>query len=128
MFSLLVFMCFGQRVDDEILDDIEKSERTLFLSFKRFYVLNYWPIITKFLFRKRWEELLKLRSNQEVVLVPLIRARKEAKKSGLCNDDNNNPRAYVDSLLDLKLPNEGQRNLDEGEIVTLCSEFLNAGI
>ncbi|KAE9617666.1 putative cytochrome P450 [Lupinus albus] len=127
MFSLLIFMCFGQRVEDEILDDIEKAEHTLFLSFKRFYVLNYWPRITKFLFRKRWEELLKLRSNQEVVLVPLIRARKEAKKSGLCNDDNNNPRAYVDSLLDLKLPNEGQRNLDEGEIVTLCSEFLNAG-
>ncbi|KAE9617661.1 hypothetical protein Lal_00018598 [Lupinus albus] len=127
MFSLLVFMCFGQRVDDEILNDIEKAERTLLLSLKRFNVLNYWPKITKFLFRKRWEELLKLRSNQEVVLVPLIRVRKEAKKIGLCNNDNNNPRAYVDTLLDLKLPNEGQRNLDEGEMVTLCSEFLNAG-
>ncbi|KAE9617672.1 putative cytochrome P450 [Lupinus albus] len=127
MFSLLVFMCFGQRVDDEKLNDIEQGERNLLLSLEKFNVLNYWPKITKVLFRKRWEDLLKLRSNQEMVLVPLIRARKEAKKSGLCYD-NNNPRAYVDTLLDLKLPNEGQRNLDEGEMVTLCSEFLSAGI
>ncbi|KAF1896229.1 hypothetical protein Lal_00018508 [Lupinus albus] len=126
MFSLLVFMCFGQRVDDEKLNDIEQGERNLLLSLEKFNVLNYWPKITKVLFRKRWEDLLKLRSNQEMVLVPLIRARKEAKKSGLCYD-NNNPRAYVDTLLDLKLPNEGQRNLDEGEMVTLCSEFLSAG-
>ncbi|OIW20460.1 hypothetical protein TanjilG_11860 [Lupinus angustifolius] len=126
MFALLVFMCFGERVDDKILNDIEKAERSLLVSLKRFNVLNYWPKITKILLRKRWEELLKLRSNQEEVLVPLIRARKEANKSGLCND-NNNPRAYVDTLLDLKLPIEGQRNLDESEIVTLCSEFLSAG-
>ncbi|KAE9617670.1 putative cytochrome P450 [Lupinus albus] len=128
MSLLFVFMCFGQRVDDEILNNIEITERTLALSLKRFVVLNFWPRITKFLFRKRWEELLKVRNNLEMALVPLIRARKEAMQSGLCNDDNNNPRAYVDTLLDLKLPNEGQRNLDEGEMVTLCSEFLNAGI
>ncbi|CAL0303247.1 unnamed protein product [Lupinus luteus] len=126
MFALLVFMCFGERVDDKILDDIAKAERSLLLSLQRFSVLNYWPKITKFFLRKRWEELLRLRSNQEAILVPLIRARKEAKKNGLCND-NNNPRAYVDSLLDLKLPNEEQRNLDESEIVTLCSELLSAG-
>ncbi|OIV89902.1 hypothetical protein TanjilG_11861 [Lupinus angustifolius] len=126
MFSLLVFMCFGQRVDDEKLHDIEQGERNLLVSLKKFNVLNFWPKITKILFRKRWEELLKLRSNQEMVLVPLIRVRKEAKKNGLCND-NNNPRAYVDTLLDLKLSNEGQRNLDEGEVVALCSEFLSAG-
>ncbi|CAL0303251.1 unnamed protein product [Lupinus luteus] len=108
MFSLLVFMCFGQRVHDKKLNDIQQEERSLLMSFHNF------------------NELLKLQSNQEEVLLPLIRVRKEAKKNGLCND-NNNPRAYVDTLLDLKLSNEGQRNLDEGEIVTLCSEFLATG-
>ncbi|CAI9780476.1 unnamed protein product [Fraxinus pennsylvanica] len=34
--------------------------------------------------------------------------------------------AYVDSLADLKLPEEN-RNLDEREMVSLCSEFLSAG-
>ncbi|KAK7243097.1 hypothetical protein RIF29_37882 [Crotalaria pallida] len=127
MFSLLVFMCFGQRVDDDKVKDIERVHRSLLLGFNRFDMLNFWPKITKILFHKRWEQFLKLRSDQEEVLVPLIRVRKEAKESKLCNENNNNPPVYVDTLLDLKLPDEGHRNLDEGEIVTLCSEFLNGG-
>ncbi|KAE9622007.1 hypothetical protein Lal_00033041 [Lupinus albus] len=126
MFSLLVFMCFGQRVDDEKLNDVERVQYGLLLGINKFNVLNFWPKVTKFLFRKRWHEFLKLMRDQEEVLVPLIRERKKAKESGLLNY-NNNPPAYVDTLLDLKLPKEGQRNLDEGEMVTLCSEFLNAG-
>ncbi|MQM21191.1 hypothetical protein Taro_054225, partial [Colocasia esculenta] len=35
--------------------------------------------------------------------------------------------SYVDSLLDLELPEENNRKLDEEEITSLCSEFLNAG-
>ncbi|OIV92908.1 hypothetical protein TanjilG_01042 [Lupinus angustifolius] len=126
MFSLLVFMCFGQRVDDEKLNDVERVQCGLLLGINRFNVLNFWPKVTKFLFQKRWREFLKLRRNQEEVLIPLIIERKKAKESGLLNS-NNNPPAYVDTLLDLKLPEEGQRNLDEGEMVTLCSEFLTAG-
>ncbi|WMV20892.1 hypothetical protein MTR67_014277, partial [Solanum verrucosum] len=34
--------------------------------------------------------------------------------------------AYVDTLLNLELPEE-KRNLNHGEIVTLCNEFLSAG-
>lgn len=34
--------------------------------------------------------------------------------------------SYVDTLLDLELPDE-KRKLNEDEIVSLCSEFLNAG-
>ncbi|KAE9617659.1 putative cytochrome P450 [Lupinus albus] len=41
MFSLLAFMCFGQRVDDEKLNDIEKSERSMLLSLDKFNILNY---------------------------------------------------------------------------------------
>lgn len=35
--------------------------------------------------------------------------------------------AYVDTLLDLQLPEEDNRKLHEDEMVSLCSEFLTAG-
>ncbi|KAK7243180.1 hypothetical protein RIF29_37968 [Crotalaria pallida] len=124
MFSLLVFMCFGESIDDDKVKDIERVQRNFLLL--GFNILSLWPKVTKILFPQRWKQFLKIRSDQEEVLVPLIRGRKEAKQSGLCND-NNTPPAYADTLLDLKLPDEGHRYLDEGEIVTLCSEFLGAG-
>ncbi|XP_027345957.1 cytochrome P450 89A2-like [Abrus precatorius] len=126
MFCLLVFMCFGDRVNDEKIRDIERVQRQLLLGFNRFNILNFWPKITGVLFRNRWEELLRFRKEQEDVLVPLIRARKQAKEEGRVNDDS--IVSYVDTLLELELPEEkGKRKLTEEEIVTLCSEFLNAG-
>ncbi|CAL0328078.1 unnamed protein product [Lupinus luteus] len=126
IFSLLVFMCFGQRVDDDKLKDINRVQRGLFLRSGRYNVLNFWPKVTKFLFQKRWEEFLKLHKDHEDVFVPLIRERKKVKEAGLLNNSDN-PVGYVDTLLDLKLAEEGQRNLNEAEIVTLCAEFLLAG-
>ena len=35
--------------------------------------------------------------------------------------------SYVDTLLDIKLPEEGDRPLTDAEMVNLCAEFLNAG-
>ncbi|PNX94243.1 cytochrome p450 89a2-like protein, partial [Trifolium pratense] len=124
MFCLLVFMCFGERVNDEIVSDILRVQRNHLLSISRFNILNVWPRVTRILLRKRWEEFLKLRKDQEDVLIPLIRARKQVKESGL-----NNVRSvvsYVDTLLELELPEE-KGKLSEDEMVTLCSEFLNAG-
>jgi cytochrome P450 family 89 subfamily A len=125
MFCLLVFMCFGERVNDEKINDIERVQRTILLSVNKFNIINFWPKVTRILFRKRWEELLKLRKDQEDVLLPLIRARKQVKESRL---NNVNPVvSYVDTLLELELPDE-KRKLSEDEMVSLCSEFLNAGI
>ncbi|GAU24043.1 hypothetical protein TSUD_388370 [Trifolium subterraneum] len=124
MFCLLVFMYFGERVDDEILGDILRIQRNHLLSISRFNILNFWPRATKILLRKRWQEFLKLRKNQEDVLLPLIRARKQVKESGLNNV--NSVVSYVDTLLELELPEE-KRKLSEDEIVSLCSEFLSAG-
>lgn len=58
------------------------------------------------------------------VVIPLIRARKT---------QNDAVPAYVDSLLELELPEEDERGgtikrkMKEEEIVASCSEFLNAG-
>jgi len=123
MFCLLVFMCFGERVDDHKISDIERVQRALLIGLGKFNILNIYPKVTRILFRKRWEKLLKLRKDQEDVLLPLIRARKEAKENRL---SNNNVVSYANTLLELELPEE-KRNLSEDEMVSLCSEFLNAG-
>ncbi|KAK2447063.1 hypothetical protein P8452_11450 [Trifolium repens] len=124
MFCLLVFMCFGERVNDEIISDILRVQRNLVLSIRRFNILNFWPRVTRILLPKRWEEFLKTRKDQEDVLLPLIRKRKQVKESGLNN--GNNVVSYVDTLLELQLPEE-KRKLSEDEMVTLCSEFLTGG-
>ncbi|KAK7368263.1 hypothetical protein VNO80_10287 [Phaseolus coccineus] len=120
MFSLLVFMCFGERLDEGKVREIERVQRQLLVGFNRFNILDFWPKVTRVLLRKRWEELLRLRKEQEDVMVPLIRARqqKQGKEEGVVS--------YVDTLLELHLP-EDKRKLNEGEIVTLCNEFLNGG-
>ncbi|GAU19428.1 hypothetical protein TSUD_76720 [Trifolium subterraneum] len=122
MFCLLVFMCFGEKVDDNKIGDIERVQRALLLGLNKFNVLNFYPKVTRVLFRKRWEKLLKLRKDQDDVLLPLIRARKQAKESIL----SENIVSYADTLLELELPEE-KRRLSEDEMVSLCSEFLNGG-
>ncbi|KAM3682646.1 hypothetical protein ACJW31_12G088300 [Castanea mollissima] len=113
---------------------IEEVQRRLLLSFGRFRILNFSPSIGRIVFRKRWEELLQLWRNQHAVLRPLIEARRKVsleRQSKVKEDKNNDGDdefvvPYVDTLLDLELPEE-KRKLSEEEMVSLCSEFLNAG-
>ncbi|KAK8593866.1 hypothetical protein V6N13_042578 [Hibiscus sabdariffa] len=128
MFCLLVLMCFGDKLGQEQIKEIEHVLRKMLLSTARFNILNFWPRVTKVLLRKRWQEFLQQRKDEEAVLVPLIRARKKAKeeKSIMKESDGDYVLAYVDTLLDLELPEE-KRKLEEGEIVSLATEFLAAG-
>jgi len=120
MFCLLVYMCFGaDRVrDDAIVRDIEATQRELLANFLSFQVFSFLPFVTKVVFRRRWEKLVSLRRRQEELFVPLIRAKREAGAAGDC---------YVDSMVKLTIPEDGRRPLTDGEIVSLCSEFLSAG-
>uniref|UniRef100_A0A2P2Q5F1 Cytochrome P450 89A2-like n=1 Tax=Rhizophora mucronata TaxID=61149 RepID=A0A2P2Q5F1_RHIMU len=133
MFCLLVFMCFGDRLDQNQVKEIERVERDMLMSFTRFNILNFWPGLTKILFRKRWSEFFQLQKQQVDVLIPLIRARRtmreerETKGKEDCkNDKDEYVLSYVDTLLDLELPEE-KRKLSEDEMVALCNEFLGAG-
>ena len=137
MFSLLALMCFGDKLDENQIKEIEESQRIMLLNFSRYNVLNFWPPITKILYKNRWKEFLKLRSDQEAVLNPYINARRKIKEERLRTDRENNVNeshgefvlSYVDTLLDLELLEEDNKRsqLDDGKICTLCSEFLNAG-
>ncbi|KAF7148583.1 hypothetical protein RHSIM_Rhsim03G0225200 [Rhododendron simsii] len=129
MFCLLVLMCFGDRLDEKQIRAVEKVQRELLVSSRRFQILNVWPMLGKIVFRNRWREFSQLRKSQEDVLVPLVRSRVEVvkqRKEGKVEPDKEGVVAYVDTLVDLELPDE-KRKLNEGEMVGLCSEFLNGG-
>ncbi|KAH7863259.1 hypothetical protein Vadar_015396 [Vaccinium darrowii] len=101
MFCLLVLMCFGDKLDEKQIRDVERVQRQFLVNASRFDILNLWPMLGKIAFRNRWQQLLQLPEKESVV-------------------------AYVDTLVDLELPDEN-RKLNEEEMVSLCSEFLNAG-
>nr|QNS30014.1 cytochrome P450 [Nothapodytes nimmoniana] len=137
MFCLLVLMCFGDKLDEDQIKRVESVQRDLLLSFQRFNILNFWPGVGKIVFRKRWSELYQLRRNQENVLIPLIhdrikskqereRKRRTDKSDNGVGDEEDGIVAYVDTLLDLELPDE-KRKINDGEMVSLCGEFLSAG-
>ncbi|KAG9455272.1 hypothetical protein H6P81_008176 [Aristolochia fimbriata] len=134
MFCLLVFMCFGQRLEEKVVMEIQEVQRDILVNFTRFDVFAFFPRIGKWVFRKRWNYLLGFRQRQAQVLLPLIRARQlslmKSEGNKLEKEEKNGSFgfSYVDSLLSLQLPEEeGGRKLTEEEIISLCSEFLNAG-
>ncbi|KAL6320488.1 hypothetical protein AAG906_007567 [Vitis piasezkii] len=126
MFCLLVLMCFGDDLGEAKIREIQAMESRVLQSYHNFKILNFFPVIGKFLFHKRWEKFMQLRKDHEDVLIPLIRARQPCEKTDTVSKPNPSITCYVDTLLDLQLPDE-KRKLTEGEIVSLCSEFLNAG-
>ncbi|CAO2041396.1 unnamed protein product [Urochloa humidicola] len=125
MFELLVYMCFGTRVGQAELDEIEGLQHQALLSVTTFPIFAFFPAVTKRLFRRRWEENVAVRRRQEEVFVPLIHAR--TTRSG---EDDSPPPCYAESLRALRVPDGdggGERPLTDAEMVSLCSEFLNGG-
>ncbi|XP_072993864.1 cytochrome P450 89A2-like [Typha latifolia] len=123
-FDLLVTMCFGEEVSEEVAKTVEGVQRELVGMASQIIVFDIWPTAAKLLLWRRWRRFLDIRRKQEEIMIPIIRARREKNidldKDGLII-------TYLDTVLDLDLPSEGGRKLDEGEIVSLCSEFLNGG-
>ncbi|KAJ9564018.1 hypothetical protein OSB04_009178 [Centaurea solstitialis] len=130
MLSLLVLMCFGEKLDERKIDEITRVQRDMLLVFGsgRFTVLAAFPKLGKILFRNRWNEFRKMVEDKERVLFPLIKSRIEASKSV----PQLGTVAYVDTLVNLRLPEEETTTnggkLTDKEMVSMCSEFLTAGI
>lgn len=70
---------------------------------------------------------MAMRKKQKELYLPLIQARREYKKKQHNDTKERFVYSYLDSILDIKLPEEGGRVHTEDEMVSLCSEFLNAG-
>ncbi|XP_017700359.2 cytochrome P450 89A2-like [Phoenix dactylifera] len=124
MFCLLVLMCFGEKLDEKAIKEIEAIQRYLLLKFTEFPIFGFFPKITKVLFRRRWNEIVAGRKKMEDIYIPLIKARQNRKQQ---SGEGSYVCSYVDSLHGIQLPEEGGRKLSESEMVSLCSEFMNAG-
>ncbi|XP_042429591.1 cytochrome P450 89A2-like [Zingiber officinale] len=105
MFCLLVLMCFGEKLDEKAIGDIESMQRNLL-------------------------KMIGMRRRQEELFLPLIQARRGLNRSTGQKEEEEEERAYsyVDSLLGVRLPEDGgERELNDSEMVSLCSEFMSAG-
>uniref|UniRef100_A0A0A9E9W7 Uncharacterized protein n=1 Tax=Arundo donax TaxID=35708 RepID=A0A0A9E9W7_ARUDO len=123
LFELLVYMSLGARLSAEVLDEIQDLQLQILRSITSFPIFSFFPAVTKRLFRRRWEAYVAVRRRQDEIFLPLIHARRAARRGG----DADDPPCYADSLLQLRVADEGDRPLTDGEVVSLCSEFLNAG-
>ncbi|CAN6918407.1 unnamed protein product [Brassica oleracea] len=126
MFALLALMCFGDKLNEEQIKEVGYVQRRMLLNFSRFNILNLFPKLTILIYKSKWEEFLQIRREQEDVLLPLIRARRKIIEEERKEENKDYVQSYVDTLLHLELPDE-KRKLNENEIVSLCSEFLNGG-
>uniref|UniRef100_J3N434 Cytochrome P450 n=2 Tax=Oryza brachyantha TaxID=4533 RepID=J3N434_ORYBR len=129
MFCLLVLMCFGERLDEPAVRAIAAAQRdSLLYMSSKMPVFAFFPAITKHVFRGRLKKAHALRQRQKDLFVPLINSRREYKKhGGEPRKESTFEHSYADTLLDIKLPEDGNRALTDDEMVNLCSEFLNAG-
>jgi cytochrome P450 len=130
LYTLFTYMCLGEKFDRESVENIQSVQHCLIHNFIRFNVLNFVPMLTRIVFRGLWREILQIRENQMNVFLPIIKARQEKIKSNINvsvgDEDTEDFQAYVDTLFDLKLPDSGN-NLNDEELVSLCSEFLLGG-
>ncbi|XP_057826735.2 cytochrome P450 77A1 [Cryptomeria japonica] len=119
-FCTLLYMCFGARLEEKIVRDVECIQRDVILRAGKTQADDIFPVLG-FVFRKRWKRLQGMRQRQMEILGELINRRRAVLAEGMAGEC----RAYIDTLLCLTV--EGGRGLNDAELVTLCSEFLNAG-
>uniref|UniRef100_A0ACD5ZQW1 Uncharacterized protein n=1 Tax=Avena sativa TaxID=4498 RepID=A0ACD5ZQW1_AVESA len=120
-------MCFGADVVSKLgvtrLRAMHKFQRDILLELPSFGVLLRYPRIGKFLYRSRWRQLLALRRQQEQSFLPLVAEVRNNNR----RDTTGGFKCYVQSLLDLRIHEDGGRPVTDGELVSLISEFLGAG-
>lgn len=66
MFYLIDLMCFGNDLEKMKAAEIETIQRGVFAGFGTFIMLNFFPMVGKILFRKRWEKFIKLLKDQVI--------------------------------------------------------------
>ena len=66
MFSLLVFMCFGNMLEEKKIKDIADVERNLLLSFSQVSKISIWPRVIKIVFRKQWKKIFQVSTTRKI--------------------------------------------------------------
>lgn len=124
--SVLICLCFGAKISVERIKKIESVLKDVMMATTP-KLPDFLPLLTP-LFRRQVKEAKELRRVQLECLVPLVRDRRKFVESGGEVDDymvSPVGAAYIDSLFGLHAPGRGK--LGEEELITLCSEVINAG-
>ncbi|KAJ4976315.1 hypothetical protein NE237_001421 [Protea cynaroides] len=126
--SILICICFGAKILESRVKDIEAVLKDVMMMTTP-KLPDFMPVLLP-LFRRQLKEAKELRRRQMECLVPLVRSRKAFVQSGGSDSDEIEMvspigAAYIDSLLSLEPAGRGK--LGEEELVTLCSEVMNAG-
>ncbi|KAL6650773.1 hypothetical protein ACP70R_009698 [Stipagrostis hirtigluma subsp. patula] len=128
VYSALAEMCFGEdvvsRLGEARLRAMQRFQREILLALPSFGVFVRYPRIGKLLYPSRWRRLLALRRQQEESFLPLVAEIRNRKAS---HGNDSAFTTYVESLLDLRIHEDGDRAVTDGELVSLISEFLGAG-
>ncbi|XP_038902414.1 cytochrome P450 89A2-like [Benincasa hispida] len=135
--ELSVFMCFGFKIEEDRIKTLADVLHRVLLYSSSQNKLNQYPLkLGKFLYPNLWNELSTLRNELETAIIPLIKARFterqreiEQRNNELESESESETKSehilpYLDTLMNIHLPEEN-RKLEEGEIISLCAEFLN---
>ncbi|CAA7406776.1 unnamed protein product [Spirodela intermedia] len=129
IFSLLCWMCFGENLEEKTVREIQRVQHDITLHFNKVNVFVFFPRVGKYIFPRLWEMIGETRRRREDLFVPMIKARRERIEEVNRRGEESFQFSYLDSLLNLELPDEEgrSRKLTEEEIICLCSEILSGG-
>ncbi|XVF42858.1 hypothetical protein PTKIN_Ptkin01aG0399500 [Pterospermum kingtungense] len=66
MYSLQIFMCFGDKLEENKVREIAEAETNLFSTFGQVNMIFISPKVTKIVFRKQWKKLFNYNKNRKI--------------------------------------------------------------
>ncbi|KAM0851254.1 hypothetical protein ACQ4PT_052543 [Festuca glaucescens] len=130
VFALVARVCFGEGVDEDHVSAMQRLMQEFVIAAGELNGIFVGSRLARLVHRRRLRHMLAFRGRQAELYLPIIAARRESR---FC--DGGVQRPYVDSLIDLRVPNgdtgnndiSGRRALRDDELVSLVSEFLGGG-
>ncbi|KAJ6817211.1 cytochrome P450 89A2-like isoform X1 [Iris pallida] len=113
-FQALTLICFGDKLDDSTLRRLNALQLDYLSLTVKLSAYGLLPSVAMVLYFNRWSRALHLSRKIDELLFPLFRAREQVE------EEDPSFVSYLDLLLKL--------GLDDDEMVSLCMEFLNAGV
>jgi cytochrome P450 len=127
VFALVSRVCFGDGVEEDHVNAMQRLLQEFVATAGELNGIFLGTRLARFVHRRRLQHLLSFRVRQAELYLPLIAARRESRFY-----DGGVRRPYVDSLIDLRVPNgddtgSSRRALRDDEMVSIVSEFLGGG-
>jgi len=125
VFSLFILVTYRD-ISEDAIREVEHIQYTFLVSYAEFSVFASWLRLGKLVYRKRWQKYIEFLWRQYDILMPHIRALQKLKQEK-AGKEVVNLVTYIDTLLDLEIF-EGVGKLEEADVLSLSSEFINTGV